>query len=66
MASAPVDVRLDKVVKRFDETVAVDGISLEINYAQQAATGATGAKSAVASNNADIGNTHILALRRAP
>ena len=44
----------------------VDGISLEINYAQQAATGATGAKSAVASNNADIGNTHILALRRAP
>ena len=32
MASAPVDVRLDKVVKRFDETVAVDGISLEIPH----------------------------------
>ena len=32
MASAPVDVRLEKVVKRFDETVAVDGISLEIPH----------------------------------
>ncbi len=32
MASAPVDVRLDKVVKRFDEAVAVDGISLEIPH----------------------------------
>ena len=32
MASAPVDVRLDKVVKRFDDTVAVDGISLEIPH----------------------------------
>ena len=32
MASVPVDVRLDKVVKRFDETVAVDGISLEIPH----------------------------------
>src|SRR5207244_6189945 len=28
----PVDVRLDRVVKRFDETVAVDGISLEIPH----------------------------------
>ena len=32
MASAPVDVRLDNVVKRFDDTVAVDGISLEIPH----------------------------------
>ena len=32
MASAPADVRLDKVVKRFDDTVAVDGISLEIPH----------------------------------
>ena len=32
MASIPVDVRLEKVVKRFDETVAVDGISLEIPH----------------------------------
>jgi spermidine/putrescine transport system ATP-binding protein len=32
MASAPVDVRLDKVVKRFDDTVAVDGISLGIPH----------------------------------
>jgi spermidine/putrescine transport system ATP-binding protein len=30
MSSAPPDVRLEKVVKRFDEMVAVDGISLEI------------------------------------
>jgi len=30
--SEPVDVRLDNVVKRFDETVAVDGISLEIPH----------------------------------
>jgi len=29
-AEAPSDVRLEKVVKRFDGTVAVDGISLEI------------------------------------
>jgi len=32
MASAPVDIRLDDVVKRFDDTVAVDGISLEIPH----------------------------------
>jgi spermidine/putrescine transport system ATP-binding protein len=32
MASAPVDVRLDNVVKRFDDTVAVDGVSLEIPH----------------------------------
>ena len=32
MASAPADVRLDNVVKRFDDTVAVDGISLEIPH----------------------------------
>jgi spermidine/putrescine transport system ATP-binding protein len=30
--SQPVDVRLDNVVKRFDDTVAVDGISLEIPH----------------------------------
>ena len=29
-AAAPPDVRLEKVVKRFDGTVAVDGISLEV------------------------------------
>jgi spermidine/putrescine transport system ATP-binding protein len=32
MASPSVDVRLDTVVKRFDDTVAVDGISLEIPH----------------------------------
>jgi hypothetical protein len=26
----PADVRLDGVVKRFDDTVAVDGVTLEI------------------------------------
>ncbi|RDI73693.1 potA: polyamine ABC transporter, ATP-binding protein [Gaiella occulta] len=31
-AAAPSDVRLERVVKRFDETVAVDGISLEIPH----------------------------------
>ena len=31
-ATPMVDVRLDSVVKRFDETVAVDGISLEIEH----------------------------------
>ncbi len=30
--AVPVDVRLDSVVKAFDETVAVDGISLEIEH----------------------------------
>jgi spermidine/putrescine transport system ATP-binding protein len=30
MSSVPVDVRLEGVVKRFDDLVAVDGISLEI------------------------------------
>ncbi|MGH3113937.1 MAG: ATP-binding cassette domain-containing protein, partial [Gaiellaceae bacterium] len=29
-ASAPADVRLDAVTKRFDDVVAVDGVSLEI------------------------------------
>ena len=32
MTGAPVDVRLDNVVKRFDDTVAVDGVSLEIQH----------------------------------
>ena len=41
------------------------GISVEQNYVLQAAAGATGAKSAVANANADVGNAHILALRRA-
>jgi spermidine/putrescine transport system ATP-binding protein len=30
--SAPADVRLEQVVKRFDEAVAVDGISLEVPH----------------------------------
>ena len=41
------------------------GISLEANYALQAAAGATGTKTATASNDADVGNAHILALRPA-
>jgi MSHA biogenesis protein MshQ len=39
------------------------GISLEINIAIQDSAGATGAKTATASNDADVGNTDIVALR---
>jgi len=39
--------------------------STEINHVLQAATGATGTKSATASTDADGGNAHILALRPA-
>jgi hypothetical protein len=42
------------------------GISIEGNYAIQTAAGATGTKTATASNDADVGNTHILALKPAP
>jgi RHS repeat-associated protein len=40
------------------------GMSIEGNRVPQAVAGATGAKTATASGNADAGNTHILALRR--
>jgi MSHA biogenesis protein MshQ len=39
--------------------------SLGVNYVLQAAIGATGAKTATASAQADVGNAHILALRPA-
>ncbi|MEK6208761.1 MAG: DUF6701 domain-containing protein [Pseudomonadota bacterium] len=39
--------------------------SLGVNYVLQAAAGATGAKTATASTQADVGNAHILALRPA-
>lgn len=42
------------------------GQSIEGSYAAQAAIGATGAKTARASANADRGNTYLLALRPAP
>lgn len=42
------------------------GISLEVNYAIQSAAAATGAKTATASNDADVGNAHILALKPKP
>ncbi len=42
------------------------GISLEVNYAIQSAAAATGAKTATASNDADTGNAHILALKPKP
>jgi hypothetical protein len=42
------------------------GISIEGNYVMQTAAGATGTKTATASNDADVGNTHILALKPAP
>jgi hypothetical protein len=41
------------------------GISITGTYRRQAAAGATGAKTATASGNADTGNTHILALKPA-
>jgi PQQ enzyme-like repeat protein/putative pyrroloquinoline-quinone-binding quinoprotein len=41
----------------------VAGQSIEGDYVLQTAAGATGAKTATASNDADVGNTHILALR---
>ena len=42
------------------------GMSVLGSYAVQAAVGATGNKTATASNDADTGNTHILAIRAAP
>ncbi len=42
------------------------GMSIECNHVLQAAVGATGIQSAVASGDADNGNTHILALKQAP
>jgi hypothetical protein len=42
------------------------GISLAMNILLQTGAGATGVKSAVAGNDADVGNALILALRRAP
>jgi MSHA biogenesis protein MshQ len=46
------------------ETVpASGGESIEVNYAPQAATGATGTRAATAAGNADTGNAHTLALR---
>jgi hypothetical protein len=40
------------------------GISLEINYVIQASAAATGTKTATASNDADVGNAQIVALRQ--
>jgi MSHA biogenesis protein MshQ len=40
------------------------GISLEIDYVIQASAGATGTKTATASNDPDVGNTDIVALRQ--
>lgn len=45
---------------------AAGGIALTLCHALQVASGPTGAKSAVASNDADAGDAAILALRRAP
>jgi hypothetical protein len=42
------------------------GISVLGSYTVQAAVGATGNKTATASNDADTGNAHILAIRPAP
>ncbi len=45
---------------------AIGGIAIEGNYVIQVAGGATGAKTATASNDSDVGNAHILALRPEP
>jgi MSHA biogenesis protein MshQ len=41
------------------------GISMQCNFVIQATAGTTGAKTATAGNDADVGNGHILALRPA-
>ena len=43
----------------------VAGQSIEGSWVRQTAAGASGVKTATASNDADVGNTHILALRPA-
>lgn len=47
-------------------TPTATGISLECSYAPNTSSGATGARTAVAANDADVGNAAALALRRAP
>jgi hypothetical protein len=47
-------------------TPTTDGMSIEGNYQQQVAAGATGAKTATAAGTSDDGVTHILALKPAP
>ncbi len=42
------------------------GMSIEGNYVLQLTAGATGSRTAVAGNDSDVGNAHILALRRLP
>ncbi|HVS17239.1 MAG TPA: hypothetical protein VMT18_01475, partial [Planctomycetota bacterium] len=42
------------------------GISLTCAYALNASSGATGARTATAANDADVGNTASIVLRRAP
>jgi len=42
------------------------GIAIEGNWAIQVAAGATGTKTATASNDSDVGNAHVLALKPAP
>jgi hypothetical protein len=42
------------------------GIALSVAYELQIAAGATGARTATASSNADVGNTHALALSPGP
>ena len=44
----------------------IAGISIEGNYQKQAAAGASGTKTATASNDADVGNAAIVALRPGP
>lgn len=47
-------------------TPTATGISPECAYALHTSSGATGARTAVAGNDADAGNTAAIALRRAP
>ena len=56
------------MAESFDQSSGVagpTGQSIASNYVLQAGAGATGVKTATAAGNADVGNTHILALRPA-
>ncbi len=55
----------EAVDKMSESATGSSGVSLEGNYLFESSSAATGTKSAVASNNADVGNTGSLALRPA-
>ena len=54
---------MTEAVDRASEAIGCCGQSIEVNYALQPATGATGVRTATASNDTDAGNAHTVALR---